>query len=481
MDKLLLLSAKRLAELIRSREVSSEEVIKIHINHAKKVNPFINAIVQSRMEEAIEDAKKVDKQLSEKDREEFPPLYGVPCTIKENFAFVGFPQTGGLNLRRNFYPLRNATVVDRILESGAIPIGFTNVSELCMWMESNNRVYGRTNNPYDLSRIAGGSSGGEGAIIGSGASPFGLGADIGGSIRMPAFFNGVFGHKPTGGLVPGTGQHPMAENQALRYLTTGPIARKAEDLSLLLKIYSGKDGLDKGCLDFQIDWDEKLDITNLEFISIESNGLLSVEEELIYSQRKVVDFLKKKGAKEKKIQFPKLKNSLEIWSSMLSKAGGKKFEDMMFEGRSNLLIWELIHSFYDQSEFTFPGIALSIIEKIPDVFGDHADDFAQQGEALKKELSDALGKNCIVLFPSYSRTVPKHNEPILFHSIDWIYTAIMNVLEFPVTQVPLGLSGKGLPLGIQIIGNHGRDLLTINLAYELEKEFGGWQPPIQFS
>merc|ERR1712137_492156 len=119
-----------------------------------------------------------------------------------------------------------------------------------MLYRSQNSVYGRTRNPYDLSRTVGGSSGGEGSIIGAGASPFGVGSDIGGSIRMPAFFNGVFGHKPSGGLIPGTGQHPVAAGVALQYLTTGPLCRRAEDLPLLVSLMMGPDHQDEGCEEF---------------------------------------------------------------------------------------------------------------------------------------------------------------------------------------------------------------------------------------
>src|SRR5207237_4871758 len=145
-----------------------------------------------------------------------------------------------------------APTVGGLRAAGAIPLGVTNLSELCMWMESNNRVYGRTGNAYDPRRTAGGSSGGEGAIVGAAGAPFGLGSDIGGSIRMPAFFNGVFGHKPTGGLVPNSGQFPMAHGPALRYLTTGPIARHAEDLMPLLRILAGPDGDDAGCVAMEL-------------------------------------------------------------------------------------------------------------------------------------------------------------------------------------------------------------------------------------
>src|SRR5690606_31809746 len=145
-------------------------------------------------------------------------------------------------------------------------------------------VYGRTRNPYDAARIPGGSSGGEGAIVGAGASPFGLGADIGGSIRMPAFFCGVFGHKPTGGLVPGTGQYPIAENEALRYLTTGPIARHARDLFPLLELLAGPDGRDRGCAAMPLGDPGDVDLRSLSVVSVTGNGFNAVADDLIAAQ-----------------------------------------------------------------------------------------------------------------------------------------------------------------------------------------------------
>ena len=134
-----------------------------------------------------------------------PPLLGVPCTIKESIALRGMPNCAGLLSRREHHATETAPAAARLLAAGAIPLGVTNTSELTMWIESANYVYGRTRNAYDPARVAGGSSGGEGAAIGSGGSPIGLGSDIGGSIRLPAFFNGIFAHKPTPGLVPNTG------------------------------------------------------------------------------------------------------------------------------------------------------------------------------------------------------------------------------------------------------------------------------------
>ncbi len=475
LNDLLTISGLEIAQKIKSRQISSEEVVSVHIERAKSVNKLLNAIVQSRFKDALNEAKKCDTIIRE-GREELPVYFGVPCTLKENFAYKGFPQTSGLLYRKNFIADENATCVQRILNSGAIVIGTTNVSELCMWMESNNKVYGRTNNPYDLNRIVGGSSGGEGSIIGSGSSPFGLGADIGGSIRMPAFFNGVFGHKPSGGLVPGSGQYPMANKQALRYLTSGPLCRKSADLKPLLKLLAGKDGIDEGVRDFNLDWEEKLDYSKLEIISITDNGIIPVSSELKEIQSKVLHFLKRKGVKELNVEFPELKNSFEIWSAMLSDSGGSSFEDPLFQGRNINLGLEVIKSIFGQSEFTLPGLGLAVIEKIPKIFPSDTKKFIELGRNLKEKFNKILNKNTVLLFPSYSSTAPYHNEPI-FKTLDWIYTAIINVMELPSTQIPLGLSENGLPLGLQIISNIGRDIQCINLGIELEKEFGGWVPP----
>ena len=166
----------------------------------------------------------------------------MPCTIKESFGVAGLPQTSGSVARKDVVAERSATAVQRLVDAGAIPLGVTNTSELTMWIESQNRVWGRTNNAYDPNRTAGGSSGGEGASIGSGFAPIGLGTDIGGSIRLPAFFNGVFGHKPTGCLVPHTGHYPFPNERGSALLGCGPLTRRAEDLMPFLRIVAGPDG-----------------------------------------------------------------------------------------------------------------------------------------------------------------------------------------------------------------------------------------------
>src|ERR1700704_1843694 len=207
-------SALNLAAAIRTGKVSARDAVEAHIERLQAVQPRINAIAAERFGPAREEADAADRRVAEADDDEhLPPLLGVPCTVKESIALAGMPNCAGLLARRDHRATESAPTSARLLEAGAIPLGVTNTSEMTMWIESQNFVYGRTSNAYDPSRAAGGSSGGEGAAVGSGGSPIGLGSDIGGSIRIPAFFNGVFGHKATEWIVPNSGQFPTADGE----------------------------------------------------------------------------------------------------------------------------------------------------------------------------------------------------------------------------------------------------------------------------
>eukprot|EP00063_Salmo_salar_P075383 XP_014050218.1 PREDICTED: fatty-acid amide hydrolase 2-A-like isoform X2 [Salmo salar] len=210
-NPLLRVPAMQLARMIRRREVTSVEVVQTYIDRIQEINPLINAMVKDRFSLALQEAAQVDKLIEEETGgedvlEDRLPLLGVPFTVKEAFSLQGMPNSTGLVSRRGVISATDAPPVALLKRAGAIPLGVTNCSELCMWLESHNRLYGITNNPYDLERIPGGSSGGEGSILGGGGSVIGVGSDVGGSIRIPAFFNGIFGHKPTSGVVSNVGQ-----------------------------------------------------------------------------------------------------------------------------------------------------------------------------------------------------------------------------------------------------------------------------------
>jgi fatty acid amide hydrolase 2 len=477
----LLMSAFELAAAIRTGELGSREVVQAHVDHARRVNPVVNAIVVERYEQALLEADLADARIaatpaSERDR--LPPLWGVPCTVKESFAFAGLPNTAGLVARRDRVAPEDATTVSRLKQAGAICIGLTNVSELCMWMESDNRVYGRSNNPYDPRCIVGGSSGGEGAIVGAGASPWGLGADIGGSIRMPAFFCGVFGHKPTGGLVPGTGMHPIAENDALRYLATGPIARRATDLLPLVRVLAGPDGRDGGCCELAIGELDDVDVRELEVTVVEGNGRTPVEPEMLGVLDSAARLLERAGARVTRRAIPEFGKAYAWWSAMMSDAAEIPFKQLLGDGQAIPVGRELLRWALRRSAHTLPSLALAAMEDVwPFVPSEQRiRAVVDEGRAFRARLHEQLGQRGVLLYPSHPRPAPRHHAPLL-RPFDWSYTAIFNVMELPVTQVPMGLGRAGVPLGIQVVAGHNRDHVAIAVACALERETGGWVPP----
>ncbi len=472
----LLASGIQLAGWIRAGEVTSVAVVDAHIAQVERVNPVINAVVHDRFDAARTEAQAADARLAAEGPTALPPLHGVPCTIKECFGVQGMSWTSGHVARRDVRADTDAVGVARLRQAGAVVLGVTNVSELCMWLETSNRVYGRTNNPYHPAHIVGGSSGGEGAIIGSGASPFGLGADVGGSIRMPAFFNGVFGHKPSGGLVPNSGQFPIAHGDALRYLTTGPLSRRAEDLMPLLRILAGPDGHDTGCEAYHLGDPATVDLSSLRVLDLADDGRTRVHPELRGAQRSVADHLESLGARIEREPIAELRHGVEIWSAMLDAAGGTKFGVMLGDGTQvslarHLLLWAL-----GRSPHTLPALGLAGLERLSGITSGQLGKFVAMGHALRAELERRLGEHGVMLYPSYPVPAPKHYRPLL-RPLRFGYTALLNVMQLPVTQVPLGLSTAGLPLGVQVGAAHGNDHVTIAVALELERAFGGWVQP----
>lgn len=476
MNPLLTYSASGLARMIRLKEVSSREVVEAHIAQIRKVNPALNAVVKDRFSLALEEAEEADARLEKSPVETLPPFHGVPCSIKEAFCLQGMPNTSGLVARKGITAREDATAVSRLRKAGAIPLGVTNISELCMWLESNNKVYGRSNNPYNPERIVGGSSGGEGAIIAAGGAPFGLGSDVGGSIRIPAFFNGIFGHKPTGGLVPNTGQYPIADKGALRYLVSGPMCRRAEDLMPELRVLAGPDGEDSGCFSMAIGDPAEVRLDELTVYLTGLEGMPSVSDDLLDARSRAAAFLAQKGASIREVSIKGFRKSLEIWSSMMGSARETTFSELMGNGKPIRSSWEFLRWIVGRSPHTLPGIALAFLEGLSDLNPALTKRFVEYGKAMRQELVELLGVRGILLHPPYTSAAPRHNKP-LFPPFNFVHTAIFNVMELPVTQVPLGLNSEGLPLGVQVAGAHGRDHETIAVAVALEQEFGGWVPP----
>jgi fatty acid amide hydrolase 2 len=474
MTDLLQLSGIELGRRIREGDVSSTEVVERHIEQIARVNPRINAVVGERFEQARLEAKQADERIQAQDTEELPPLLGVPCTIKESIALSGMPNSSGMVSRARLTVSEDATVVARLRSAGAIPLGVTNVSELTVWAATFNRVYGRTTNAYDPNRIAGGSSGGEGAIVGAGASPFGIGTDVGGSIRAPAFCNGVFGHKPSGGLVPGTGQYPQYQGRMLRFNTTGPLTRRAEDLMPLLRIIAGPDGRDEGCLPYELGDPGCVDLSALRVLVIEDDGRRPrVERELRYAQQRAAYALARRGASVDLVSVPDLKHSLLIWAALFDAAGGTSLDEALGDGERTRLGREIARCALRRSPHTYPPLFILLVERLSHRLRRWLRRYAERGTRLLAQLDDLLGEDGVILYPSGRSVAPRHGPTA---PANFRFFGIFNVLELPVTQVPLGLSTEGLPLGVQVVAGRGRDHLTIAAALELERALGGWVP-----
>src|SRR5579883_301247 len=288
-------SATRLAAGIRDREVSAVEVVETLLARIEAVNPKINAIVQLTATPAREEARAADAALA---RGEIKgPLHGVPCTIKDTIETAGVVCTGGTTGRANHVPTEDATAVARLRAAGAIVLGKTNVPELAAAFESDNLVYGRTNNPYDLARTPGGSSGGESAIVAACGSPLGLGTDAGGSIRIPAHFCGLAAIKPTSGRVPRTGQFPLPMGARNAVFHVSLIARKVDDLALALPIIAGPDFRDHSIVGMPLLDPKAVTLGGLKLAYFDNDGAADPTKEISAAVRDSAKALVEAGVK----------------------------------------------------------------------------------------------------------------------------------------------------------------------------------------
>ena len=472
-------SAGELAAAIRSGEVSSREAVEAHIERLERVQPKIKPLAAERFAAAREEADAADRRIAEAaPGEDLPPFLGVPCTIKESIEVAGMPNSAGLVARKDYRGKQCAPAAQRIIDAGAIPLGVTNTSELCMWIESNNHVYGRTRNAYDPRRIAGGSSGGEGAAIGSGCAPFGLGSDIGGSIRLPSFFNGIFGHKPSPGLVPNTGQFPMADGEAARMLTIGPMARRAEDLMPVLRAIAGPDGVDPLARSVELGDPAAVDLTGLDVIVTEHSTWLPVAPELREARERAADALAAAGANVRHEQLKELRRAVELYLAALSDGSDSSFKDLLAEaGVEDVRVrTSVVGALRGRGPHTLPTLITVLSERLNDRIPEKRTQKAlEAGRALKREVEALIGDG-VLLHPPHSRVAPKHGRTV---GRAWVLTPAtsFSLLQLPVTQVPLGLDWRGLPLGVQVVATQDNDHVAMAVALELERKLGGWIPP----
>ncbi|KAK7574202.1 hypothetical protein V9T40_011393 [Parthenolecanium corni] len=477
-NSLLRESAVSLAEKIRNQEITSEELVKLCSERIQEVNPITNSVVDTRFEKALEEARAVDEEIrngtvSLETLKEKKPLLGLPFTMKESVAAEGMRFSCGMICRKDIRASEDAEIVKGLKNAGAILIGMTNVPELNLWIETRNYVYGETNNPYNTNRIAGGSSGGEASMMACCGTPIGFGTDIGGSTRLPAYFCGVYGHKLSGGLVSTKGMTFRTGKEKHTIVSGGGISKYAIDLKPISIAAVLPERLPLLKLDIEVD------VSKLNYYYVVEPGdsrVSPIGSEETNALLKVVRSINESSDVKnspQKVHFAGFKYSYTLWRYWMAKESTDFARDLKNgESKANGLV-ELAKKLVGQSDHTLAAIIKLIDLHLPYPSSTWAE---LETENLRNQIVAKLGDNGVLLFPSYPSTAPYHKEPFC-RPYNFAYWAIFNVLQLPVTQIPLGLDKNGLPLGIQIVAAPYQDKLCFAVAEHIEKLVGGWVPP----
>jgi amidase len=462
-DDLLSKSATEIAALIASRSVSAVEAVKACYARIDAVNPKINAVVMTCRERALAEALAADAALAA--GRNLGPLHGVPFTIKDSFDTAGVVSTGGTLGRKGYIPGKDATVVARARAAGAILLGKTNTPEFTLGGGGKgtvNLVYGLTSNPYNTAYQPSGSSGGAGAIVASGGSYFDIGSDYGGSIRGPAFANGIAGIKPTYGRVPRTGHIVGYGGPFDSFQETGPLARRVSDIALLLPLLIGPDNWDAAMAPVPLGDPAKVDLGKLRVAWYATNGIMDPTAETQALVKQCVAYFQKLGCKVKEDKPPKMSELAAV---------RQKFNGA--DGREHIRRLLKLHGTTQAS----PGLNVS---------GDVVSSaeftrLCEEMDALRSEQLAWFEQYDLIVCPANQRAPIRHDfeQPQEVRSRS-SYTSQYNTTGWPAGVVRAGTSkdDPGLPLGIQLVGQPWRDDVVIAAMAHVEKQAGGWQPPV---
>jgi amidase len=449
-------SASEMVRLIRSRSISSEELVRAHLSRISEVNPKLNAVCQIDEKGALAAARDADAAL--KRGGEVGKFHGVPVTIKDSFDTKGIISTGGTEGRRGFVPTKDATVVARLRAAGAIILGKTNTPELTLSYDTDNLIYGRTHNPYDLAQTPGGSSGGAAAILAVGGSALDIGSDSAGSIRIPAHFCGVAGLKPTFGRVSRAGHILPPGGVAGRRTHVGPMARFVEDLVLALSIISGPDGEDLEVEAVALEDPDTATVSSLRVGYFTESGKVKATSELVQAVRSATETLTAAGLKCEPARPPGLDAATEILGALNSGDGGEYYQQLLRQYSTTNLHPQTAH-FLQQLR-----TGGSSRGKYADVLFD----LANLRASSLKFMSDFE----ILISPPCSNIAPRpQNSGFLNYS----YASYFNLLGWPAAVVRVGRAASGLPKGVQIVGRPWKEHEVLAVAFLLEKKLGGWK------
>ena len=460
--KILDLDASALAEMIAAKEITSREATETFIDHIKNINPTLNFLVEERFKKALEEADKADRQITE--NKSLGRLFGVAISMKESFHVDEMQTTGGLLNRKGFIQETDAEVVRKLKAEGAIIIGKTNTPELCFCQETDNKLYGRTNNARDLTRTAGGSSGGEAVMISVGGAAAGLGSDIGGSIRFPSHFNGVIGFKSGNAQVSSSGSYPPESHELQqRMLGIGPITKSVRDAKLLYNIIAKGKAEEKSIDGFTINVLPKTDYPLSSTTASIVDAVYTAINEQFTSERVIP---------------PLFTESALVWQEIMSIDGATGPAKEAFGNQParpvRAYVSELISGKAQVHRYLSWALIAANLFKPSEKRVKELEVYVTSGD----ETLDGYLNERILIFPVYHSVAPKHG--MVYKEIFSIqksykkfmpYIAYANVWGLPSLTIPVGEDEKGMPIAVQLISKNGNEDALFKLGEYIEKKF----------
>ena len=478
MTELAFESAALLAQKVRNKEISSVELLTYFFDRVDRCNGALNAVIWEIRDEAMAAAKQADAAVA--DGAELGPLHGVPMTIKESYDVAGTPSTWGAPYLKDNIASVDALSVQRLRAAGAVIFGKTNVPLLLSDFQSYNDVYGTTNNPYDVTRIPGGSSGGSAATLAAGMTGIDSGSDIGGSIRNPAHFCGVFGHKPTWNLLPPRGHATPGILSPSDLSVIGPLGRGAEDVEIATRVMAGPNEIEARGMKLALPEFEKK-LGELKVAVWRDDDMAPVDSSVSARVDMVADSLRAEGAQinyEARPDFTS-KHTHFTYQSLLSATMACRVPQEQYE--RNLAAANAL----DPSDDSLDAVVRrSQVARFREWIGNN-----EQRTYIRWSWHKFFEDYDIVLMPIMARSAfPHDHRPFgermimvnggpqsYFLQVFW--AGLPTNAYLPSTIVPTGLDDEGLPIGIQVVGPEYGDLTTLGVARLLEQQGFTFTPP----
>jgi Asp-tRNA(Asn)/Glu-tRNA(Gln) amidotransferase A subunit family amidase len=461
-------SATQIASDIRAKSISPVEIARSHLERIESLNPKLNAFVDWHPDRVIQQAREAEAAVMRGDP--LGPLHGVPISIKAAIDVAGHRCEAGTRLRAGYVARQDAPLVSRLRAAGAVILGVTNTPELLMAWETDNALYGRTNNPWDVTRTPGGSSGGESAAIAAGLSAGGVGSDGGGSIREPAHFTGICGLKPTPGRIPATGHFPKSGGPFALLGVVGPMARTAADLKLLFDAMAGPDDGDPSSAPVLLREIHEAELRTTGIGFFEDDGRTPVTPETRAAVNEAASLLSQSGCIVNTFRPDGLEEARQLWWKLFGTAGGMILGPMLRGHEPELSPILRQFSSWTAAEPAHTGDSLLAT-------------WLGRDEIRGKMLLQ-MRRYPVLLCPTAAIPAFRHGErewqvegKTVKYLDAWSYCEWFNLLGFPAVVVPMRLSPEGLPIGVQIVGRPWEEELVLAVAAKLEEARGAFPSP----